>query len=159
MTVMTAEFLPPAGNTVISQNERNFVRHGGTPSNWRIWIGRYKREKWRGHLVRQSIPVGFGEEKPKLTDAGHYWPNTQCSTFVAGQLYVTTISSVVRWLPLRWRFNETSRTLLREVWPIKSRIIPWPPLEKLADRDAIRIASAFANKITSAGKFLGLPPG
>jgi hypothetical protein len=157
MTVMTVEFLPPAGNTVITQDERNFVHAGeGAPSNWRIWIGRHKRGAWKGHLVRQSIPLTFGEEIPQITKDGHYWPNTQCSTFIAGELYVTVISSALRSVPFKWRFNERANSLLREIWPVRDRVISWPPPDALTDQDALRIASAFAKKVTSVGKPLFL---
>jgi hypothetical protein len=151
MTAMTAEFLPPSGDPAISQGERTFVQQGGMPSNWRIWIGRYERKLWGAHWVHQTIPISGEEHTPNMTGEGRPWPNTQTSTFVVGQLYVTVISSAHQRLASKWHFNARSNALLRQMWPVRDRSIRWPPLEALTDDDADRIASAFFRKITSSG--------
>lgn len=74
--------------------DRDYLRlYREPPREWRIWIGRYLRGRWKGYWIHHSVPIT--ENIPEELDAPVPLPNTQTTTFIVGQLFVHAMSSAL----------------------------------------------------------------
>jgi hypothetical protein len=123
------------------------------PSDWKIWIGDYKREKWVPEWIHHRFSVTGPDERPP--NKGEEGPlNTQTTTYVVGKLYIHALSSGVSGGALDWRFQGRDLRILRQIWPASEYGVMWPP-PTMNDRDADRIAGAL---MQLSLRVLGLPP-
>ena len=158
MATMTGEFLDrdPLGQGVSLAERQILCKHSDIPPNWRIWIARYRRYKWKGEWIHLSLPILDAENSADLKPGDPAPPNTQTTTFVIGELYIHVMSSTGHPdLTAKWAWPPFSRIsrLLIQIWPPKESFIAWPP-ESLTDRDADTIPTLFANVIDAASRSL-----
>jgi len=160
MATMTSEFLArDPQKIVVTQAERWWLKDNLTaPSNWRIWIGRYKRKTWGGQWVRVTLPIRTAEEIQNGEISDLRTPNIQTVTFIVGELYVTVLSApqhlheiVDLW---DWRTAARARNRLQQIWPIMHlSVLGAPP--PITDDDAESFATAFKRWNDEIGKKTG----
>ena len=143
MFVMTNEFSSSDQTKIaIPTAERRFLMERETvPANWRIWIGHYERGLTEGLWAHHSIPISDDNHVVQMTDDNRPIANTQATTFIVGQLYVTVLSSAITQTVRRWHFGERGEQFLRQIWPIKNAIVRLP--ESMTTEDASTFAGAF----------------
>lgn len=158
MATMTSEFIDrdSLGQGVTLAERQLFWKQSVIPPNWRIWIARYRRHKWKGEWIHFTVPILGPEDVPGLKPGDTARPNTQTTTFVIGELYVHVMSSsghpdlTAKWV---WpAFSRLSRLLI-QVWPAKESFIAWPP-DSLTDRDADTVPTLFSNVVDAASRSL-----
>jgi hypothetical protein len=144
MFVMTNEFSSDDLTKVaIPLPEREFVMNRErVPTNWRIWIGRFNRTDADGLWAHHSIPIRDKKHIVKETEDGRPFANTQATTFVVGELYVTVLSSALTKVVRRWHFGPDGLRLLSQIWPVVDHAVRWPPPLMTAE-DAADFAGAF----------------
>ncbi len=145
MATMTAEFIDPDPNTVgVPQNDRDWLQKEGTaPAGWRMWIGHYRRHRWPAQWIHFTLPILAAGDIPKEPLPEFDPPNTQVTTFVVGQLYVHTMSSVDSANIDKWATTlHHAFPFMVPLLPHRESFIAWPPTT-MSDRDADLIASAF----------------
>lgn len=155
MATMTAEFLlrDPV-DRVVTQSERTVFMDTRAPnSDWRIWLGRYRRVRWLGQWVHTSIPVFDAAEVAKAEAAGRPQCNMQTSTFVVGELYVHVFSGahadfVRDW---HWKTAPRARAMLAPLWPPRHDFIAWP-INGISDHEAIAYSKAFFDWVDAIGR-------
>jgi hypothetical protein len=137
MCVMTAEYYMPE-LAAIPFGDREYLRlYREPPKEWRIWIGRYLRGRWKGYWIHHSVPLV--ENIPEAGDDAASRPNTQTTTFIVGQIYIHAFSSALPNITSKWRLDAQGPTILAQLWPVKESFIAWPTNDIL-DRNADRIA-------------------
>jgi hypothetical protein len=147
MTVMTSEFI----NTemvAISQSDRDYMRKIGLPPrHWRIWISSYtphpKLSVWSHHVMaleHEDADAAFYDPAP---------PNTQTSTLCVGKhLFVYVMSSeVAQDIIKRWRFLDSIKPLMLQIWPAAAPVVRWPPARALTGGEAIYVAEDLFQRV------------
>ena len=149
MATMTGEYLSrDMQNVAVPQQERTkFMRTRRPPQNWRIWIGKYEREKWAGQWRHNSFPIYSEDKIMEVTASGKRLPNHQTTSFIIGKLFVHVFSGHFRGIIMRWDWQNAPRALnaLRQVWPIEQNVVHWPGAV-MTDRDASDFAMAFIRR-------------
>ena len=144
MTTMTAEHLPRKPDAIVaSQAERKWLmKKRMPPQNWRIWIGKFKRQAWRGHWVRVTLPVRDGDLAAAVAHYGRI-PNIQATTFMVGELYVHALSGAYREIIQLWDWRTDRRAIngLNQIWPVVNAPV-WG-LVNISDQEAESFATAF----------------
>jgi hypothetical protein len=152
MSTMTSDFFYPE-KQAIPQSHRDWLRdhYEPPPDTSRIWIGRYEREKWVGHWVKNSMPISSKEHIPEISADGIPRPNTQATTLVFGQLYVHVFSSVHTSVVAKASIAGKGIERLAQIWPVREHFIAWPT-NAMTDRDADRIAGAIFDILDEIGR-------
>jgi hypothetical protein len=151
MSVMTADFFFPDRHAV-PQTHRDHLRDRceAPPDTWKIWIGNYKREKWKAHWAKQSMPISSKEHIPEITAGGFPRPNTQATTLVFGQLYVHVFSSLFPIMVAKTSITGKGIEKVAQIWPIREDFVAWP-FNPMSDRDADNIAAAIFKMLDRIG--------
>jgi hypothetical protein len=126
-----------------------FKNHTPPKIGWKIWIGRYHRDKWSPHWVHHTLRIAK-KETGAAPFAGTAFFNTQSTPYTVGELYIHAVSS---WWPRcvnMFRFRPPRNLLLRQIWPVRDEVIRWPP-RILTDQQAHDIATSFFDSIQLAG--------
>jgi len=110
MATMTGEYLSrDEQNVAVPQKERTrFMQARRPPNNWRIWIGKYEREKWAGQWRHNSFPIYPEKEIMQAAASGKRLPNHQTTSFVIGKLFVHVFSGHFRGIIMRWDWQNAS---------------------------------------------------
>lgn len=149
MFVMVAEFLD-RDKISISASERTwFMNKQRTPSHWRVWIGRYAQspsvQRWFHHVFR------FAEHEVEITaDNSVSLPtNTQTSTILLGEYLVIHVmsSAIARGLIRRWPLLPSVSPMMCQIWPVKDRVVAWPPPNNLSATDVEVMANDFITRV------------
>jgi len=142
MSVMTSDFFQP-DRQAISQQDRDYFRANllPPPDTWKIWIGRYERQKWVGNWVKNALPIPCEEDPVQFTADGFPRPNTQTTTLVFGQLYVHVFSCPHPGIVAKVSASSKGIEKVAQIWPVREHFIAWPT-NSLLDREADRIAGA-----------------
>ena len=119
------------------------------PTNWKIWIGNYRRRNWIGQWVHAAVPISGPEHIPEEGDAGLPLPNTQSTSFVVGKLFVNVLSSRIRAVVRRQEIGAS----MPRIWPFRQSPIRWPPRHVLTDAEVDGISRALADR-ASGGRAL-----
>lgn len=132
----------------VSPRERlDFMTTKQTPKSWKIWIGRYDREKWGPIITHTTAEIASDTHNGAYPPGDHpVSPNTHATTFVVGKLFIHVFGSV---FPRVVRQKEIAREAMPRIWPIRDSPVIWPTEITLIDRDADDIAFAFANRLRS----------
>ena len=140
MSVMTSDFIDPNKQAVPIEDRRQFSKTGEPPADtWKIWIGRFQRQEWRGYWVHNSIPIGDNEEELGVTEEGHPHPNTQTTTLVFGELYVHAFSCPYPEIVRPVELSDRATSVLTQIWPVQHENVTWPS-GMMSDRDADTMA-------------------
>ncbi len=154
MTAMTGEFLDSSDEFVaVPQWQRDYLRENQrVPPGWRIWIGRYRWaqgvERWCHHVMclgdeRDGIPAG-DTSQPQ---------NTQTTTICVGDHFVVHImSSAVaagESIVSRWRFPDTIRPCLSQIFPAAKPKVRWPPEGTLSPAGLHYVANTFFERCSA----------
>jgi hypothetical protein len=149
MFTMVAEFMDKSGVRIgIPYSDRQWLKAHKTPppKNWKIWIALYAPEdepiKWQGLWVHNTIPIRGEEDIPKTSDLGIDFPNTQCTTFVIGKLYVHVFSSMITRIIRKQDMRGEGKMVIPRLWPIRSSPLAWPPVRSITGKEADGVASA-----------------
>jgi hypothetical protein len=138
MCTITSEYFIPA-TAAIPWEDRDRVRHWTMPpSHWKIWIGNFKRDRWRPYRIHHALEI-TEEEAPDGPSVHHgrvARPNTQTTTLVFGQLYAHAVSSAVPEVVNRLKFPDAVSAILAQIWPQPSDTLHWPLGRIMTDRDA-----------------------
>jgi hypothetical protein len=133
MCVMTGEYYSP-DLACVPFEDREYLRlYREAPKDWKIWIGRYMRGKFRGYWIHNSVPLL--KDIPEQNDDATLRPNTQTTTFIIGQVFIHAFSSTEPDITSRWRLDALGPKILAQLWPIKESFIAWPSND-ISDRDA-----------------------
>lgn len=151
MAVMCSEFgdLERIG---IPQEDRTILyRHHVPPSaSWRIWIGNYERDKWRGHWDHRVLCITQKKlEEGAFEDAKFF--NTQSTTYMVGKLFIHAISSTVQKSVRSFHFKPSVDDILYKLWPVRGADIAWPPTRKLSDTEVAKISAGFFDALRRLG--------
>ena len=142
---MTAEFISRDPVDVsIPQFERAKIMARSRPSNsFRVWIGKYEREKWGGQWRHGTIPIYSSNEIEEASRGAHA-PNHQTTSFTIGKLFVHVFSGHFRHIIARWDWQNALRALsaLKQIWPIENNVVHWPGTT-MTDADAQLFSNAF----------------
>jgi hypothetical protein len=156
MTTICAEYLNPQDAAVSVVDRRWLYTDRTVPASFRIWIGNYKRHNWPAHWTHHSLRIteheganGWGRHPD-----GSPRPNTQTTTFVAGQFYLHVFVCPFHEILGRFELAPRARALLAPIWPIREDAIFWPP-HVMTDRDADRIAASIFNWLDLIGRRFG----
>lgn len=144
MAIMAAEFLEKDKVAVSPEDRAYLMQYHRLPNNWKVWAAHYRRGSWRAYWYHNSLPVFSEEDTPEAGDGGILRPNTQTTTFVAGNLYIHAMSSSASGLVRLFRFIGTASDKLVQIWPPTDRVVIWPK-DHLTDSEAHRISNAFFN--------------
>ena len=147
MFVMVAEFMIARSGTTIGvpKADRRWLKENGTaPKNWKIWIGKYVRHKWKGYWVHNTVPILGDDDVPQRSDVGADLPNTQSTTIVLDQLYVHAFSSAIRSVLRKQSLVREGLDVLPLIWPIKKTPLSWPPPRSLTDQEADDVATVLS---------------
>ncbi len=144
MTFMAGDFRR-AVSAAISQEDRNYLmKVGRAPKNWRIWVGRYEREQAALLFAHNALRVSTPRHPvADSTDDELPPPNSQASSVIIGNIFLTCISSSASDLHHYWKFTPRNAALLDQIWPVETPRIAWPPERTMVDEDAVRIANTF----------------
>jgi hypothetical protein len=157
MATMTAEFIDRDPKTIaITADERKYLMDNRVPpsTGWRIWIARYRRNKWVPQWIHFTFPILGAQDTKGMNPGDFAYPNTQATTFVIGELLVHALSSTgYPELSARWVWPPRTRvsTLLTQIWPPRESFIAWPPAA-LTDRDADFVPAALRHVIDGASR-------
>lgn len=161
MATMTGEYLSrDPQNISVPQSERSkFMQTSRPPRNWRIWIGKYEREKWAGQWLHNSFPIYSTSEIAEVSASSVRRPNHQTTSFVIGKLFVHVFSGHFRSIIMRWDWQNAPSALaaLREVWPIEESVVRWPAIT-MTDRDAHDFSMAFIRRSAEIASKAGYYP-
>lgn len=148
MFVMVAEFLDKTGTKVaISPKDRLFLKSDlVAPSNMKVWIGYFEKDKWKGVWTHATIPISDEDHVPQRSSLGVDFPNTQTTTLVIGKLYIHVLSSEIASIVRSQNMGRGEKTHLYRIHPLKSSPLAWPPPMRLTDEDADAVASAFIER-------------
>jgi hypothetical protein len=148
MSVMCGEYHRDETVTIPqSHRTRLYKTHRPPKKHWKIWIGDYERKLWVPERARFVLSI-TGEE---TTESRYLVPppaNTQTTAFTVGRLYVLCISSIWKEPVDGFVFSASDLKLLRQVWPVCTAVVTWPPSRHLSDADADRFASEFRRRVT-----------
>jgi hypothetical protein len=148
MLAMAADLVEP-DKSVISKSEHQWLYSKRTaPLNWAIWIGDYKREAWKGHMVHNAMALSNLEHVPEIDEDGVARQNTQATTFVVGRIYAHVVSSVFASVPRKIRLHSPGVLKLRRIWYPSLSPHAWPP-PTLSDAEADAISDEFFNRVRS----------
>ena len=153
MAVMCAEHAQGETNSAIPQKDRVFFfRNRVLPkSGWRIWIGRYKRDRWSLHWTHHALTISSEKEVLQRTPGSGLPPfNTQSTTYVVGELYIHVMSSAYRKAVRLMKLVPPASDLLYEIWP-PGRMAVWPPIRPLSDSEAHNISVSFFKAMRKIG--------
>jgi hypothetical protein len=152
MSAMTSDYFYPE-KQAIPQTHRDYLRANRLPppDTWKIWIGRYERQKWVGQWVKNSLAITSEEHVAQFTPQGFPRPNTQTTTLVFGQLYVHVFSSVHPDIVAKATIAGKGIEKIAQIWPVREQFIAWPT-NALLDRDADRIAGAIFGILDRLGR-------
>jgi hypothetical protein len=139
--------------------DRDYLRlYREVPENWRIWIGRYLRGRWKGYWAHHSLPITEYITQPPNTAPPP--PNTQTTTFIVGQLYIHAFSSAMPNIVNIRRLSGLSGILgqagrvLAQVHPPVETFIAWPT-EDILDITADQLARLIFQKLHQIGLAAG----
>jgi hypothetical protein len=152
MSVMTSDFFYPE-TQAIPRADRDYLRdHWMPPSDtWKIWIGRYTREKWQAHYIKNSMPI-TEEDIAEEGDSHVPRSNSQMTTIVVGQLYIHAFSCPFAWLIEKIAtIPANGFKKVAQIWPTREHFIAWPT-DPLTDREADSIPGAIAHLIERADR-------
>jgi hypothetical protein len=163
MSAMTAEFLNPSRIAISPEDRELLMNDQLLTRTWKIWIGNYRRVDWVGQWVHNMMPIG-SDETIKRTAEGLPSANTQTTTLVFGQLYAHIFSCPYSEIVSQVGLGSRADMIFRQIWPITSTAISWPPSETMVDIDADRLAGAICQMLDDIGRsadpvrFAGVPP-
>jgi hypothetical protein len=148
MSTMTSDFYYP-DRQAIPQVDREWLKNHRSPppDTWRIWIARYRREKWVSHWIKNSIPVAGEKHISEIAADDTPRPNTQTTSLVLGELYVHAYSSIFPKLVSRIGISPPLSEMICQIWPIREHFVAWP-IEPITDRQADNLAGAIAQVIS-----------
>jgi hypothetical protein len=151
MSAMTSDFFYPE-KQAIPQSHRDWLRTNlkPPPDTWKIWIGKYEREKWLAQWVKNSLPISSEEHIPEVSADGIPRPNTQTTTLVFGQLYVHVFSSVHPKVVAKAWIGGKGIEKLAQIWPVREHFIAWP-FSPMSDKDADTISGAIFKNLDELG--------
>ncbi len=154
--VMTNEFAGVDRTKIaVPPSERRYVmERDRAPSNWGIWLGRYKRSEQDGLWAHHSIPISDSNHIVETAEDNTPIANTQATTFSVGELYVTVLSSALIKIVRRWHFGTEGLRLLRQIWPVTRTAVRWPPPYMMGEE-----ASLFSGAFFRAGTGIEVPYG
>lgn len=151
MMTMVSEHLQQ-GMSSISPTERDYLKtHQKPPRNWRIWIGRHAGQNHTRYFHRTLPFVTKDEFERSGGPSTDVAANTQTTTICLGKhLLIHIMSSDVGWsLIRRWRLPAQIRDNLVQIWPVRDKIICWPPDLALNDAGVALIADDLMGKVTT----------
>ena len=152
LKVTVAEYHEKNRVTITPDNRAHLMETNEAPPNWKIWIGRYGRGEWSGHWMHNALPVYPKENVPDFPTGGIPPPNTQTTSFVAGQLYIHAMSSALPRAVEMFQFVGSGSAKIACIWPAATEIISWP-LPILTDGEAHAISNEFFNRaLQSTGR-------
>jgi hypothetical protein len=145
MTAMVVEQLYRQ-QAAIPQSHRDHLRlHHSAPSHWRIWLSRHEREKHK-LISHRAMSFGTKEDFERIGVPFENWAsNTQTTTVCLGKhLLIHIMSSDIAWHNVRkYRFPVPVAPYLYQIWPIRERIVSWPPPGAFNDDGIALIADHF----------------
>ncbi len=145
MSVMVAEFLEPDKVAITAEERAWFMKNHRTPSHWRIWIGRYERSYSVCRWFHRVVPLAKNESEGLTDDFSVPIPNTQTSTILLGEYLVIHVMSspIGRGIVKRWSHLPHIAPMMRQIWPVRDRVVGWPPPGVLSDADVEAMAEHF----------------
>lgn len=144
MAVVTVDQLDRK-KSAITQADRDYIRkHRYPPPSWHIWIGDYERKVWKNYLGRHHLVIT--EDLPGMENVRPMSPNTQTTTYIAGRLFIHTMTCQLPGITTEWDFDGVPTPYLRTLWPTDGISFAWPP-PVMEDADAAFIGSAFYNAV------------
>jgi hypothetical protein len=147
MTIMVAEHVDQE-QIAISDRERAWFReHRRAPPHWRIWIGAHQRQNY-GMYTHNTLAFTSEEDFQRSPGDLATTLNTQTSTICLGQhLILHVMSSTAAWSIIRrWPLSPEIAGGLTQIWPVRNRIVTWPPRIRLTDDGIELVANEFLNK-------------
>jgi hypothetical protein len=156
MTVICAEYLQPLSLSIPVTARRWLYQHKMAPNNFRIWIGNYERGDWVPHWVHTSLRISEHEGVQGWTvhPDGTPRPNTQVTTFIAGQLFLHAFTCPFPEILAKPEITNMVDSRLLQIWPIEHAFIAWPTTI-ITDREADNLAGSIFEAIDAAGRAFG----
>jgi len=148
MATMTGEFLSRDPKRIaVDQVDRTWLKaQSKAPSNWCVWIGRYRWQRSMPQWTHLSSHVLNTDTLPDALTDEIDRPNTQTTTFCLGEMFAFAMSSEFPEIPRGWdwRTAPSANFKLHRIWPMKQPEINWPPAT-MTDAEAQAYPVAFAH--------------
>lgn len=156
MTVICAEYLQPRSVSISVTARRWLYKERTAPADLRIWLGNYKRGDWKPHWIHNSLRISEAEGRYPWTINSEDTPrpNTQTTTYVAGQLFVHAFSCPFPEVLNARKITDVVDSHLLQIWPIRHSFVAWPPTA-IIDRQADNLAGYTFDCLDSAGRAFG----
>ncbi|MEL4294047.1 hypothetical protein [Shewanella xiamenensis] len=138
MISIMAEFTDIPTKSIPDQDLTHLMRNQCPPSNWTVWIGKYKGQEWNYRYRHHGIgcmPLQLARIMKPFTHC-----NTQSSTFVVGSFLIHTTSSTLSGInPI---FDKEHAEKLIQIWPLPLTVdcVNWSLLKEINDNEVILIS-------------------
>jgi len=159
MTTICAEyFFPKTAASSVTQRRWLFNTHTA-PNSFRIWIGDFRRDQWKGHWGHLALRVSRTEHEGvqgwAIHPDGSTRPNTQTTVVVVGRLYIIVYSCPFPEILNSRTITGQVDSRLSQIWPPRYSLLLWPPTDTLNDGEADAVASAIFGHLDRAGAAFG----
>ncbi|HUH84850.1 MAG TPA: hypothetical protein VLX85_09570, partial [Stellaceae bacterium] len=124
-------------------------------TGWAVWIGHYKRDKWKGYWGSNPFLYLSDNDKRRRPGKEATFFNSHISTQVIGELFIHVIRSPARSFIDGWRFSPPHKGTLFRIWPPSGVSIAWPA-RTMTDHDADYVASALFLFLQERGRLAAL---
>jgi hypothetical protein len=144
---MVAEYIDKDKRAIPETERHDFYVKHVAPKNWRIWIGRHRREQY-GMFSHNTLSFTTEEEFKRCPSTPAREVNTQTSTICLGEhLLIHVMSSAVAHSIIRrWKLPVAIAPNLTQIWPVRRSVVSWPPTFALTDAGLDLLANEFINK-------------
>jgi hypothetical protein len=157
MSVICAEYFYPERAAVSVTDRRWLFNTRTAPNNFRVWIGDYKRHKWKPVWAHSSLRISNHEGIYAWTVHPDGTPrsNTQMTTFVVGRLFIHAYSCPFPEILNAEKAVRTVDDRLSQIWPPRYSFLTAPLTDTINDREADRLTGAIFGQLDMAGKAFG----
>lgn len=125
------------------QSDRDFLRlNECPPPRWYIQIGTLESNEWSTRWYHRQLAGQGSPEIRKLHNINGDEPDTHITSFAVGPIYAWLRSSIYDDIGDIRILAAAGRRRLRQIWPVKDKVVEWPVLFKLSDADVDALATS-----------------
>jgi hypothetical protein len=136
----------PNGHVTTHHMQRKYLKAKNEPPKrgWSVWIGCYKRKDWVVEWMSRPLLIISPKQAARRDYKQATYFNSNATTQILGQLFISVIHSPDCRLVEGWRFALPHNGTLFRIWPPSQLSIAWPG-RMLNDADAGFAALVFSS--------------